>query len=226
MGYWDEEFYNEPSEFDQQVDEFKKSLMNAVKKEFLDEMGKLQSENSKLQTIKDSWEDLKSSYEQKTYELEQAKSKALTEAKRLVLAELIKDYQLILYKADTEYIKKPKCNNCDNARQLHFKTPGGKDVTTNCDCNDSITKYIPSSHLVYEFRLDTSYKKQLIVWYKQLKSDFHGEDYFQIDSSTNVPETIYDNSMEYGNLKSWQTYFKTEDECQKYCDWLNKNRIK
>lgn len=33
-----DDFYDEPSEFEQQVDEFKQSLMNAVKDEFKTEM--------------------------------------------------------------------------------------------------------------------------------------------------------------------------------------------
>ena len=218
MGYYEEEFYNEPSEFDQQIDEFKKFLMDVVKKEFLDEMQRLQLENSKLQTIKDSWEDLKSSYNQKAYELESAKSNAFVEAKKLTLEKLMGDYQLILYKVGYEYTKKPKCNNCDNSRRLHFTTPGGKDVTASCDCDSSDTKSIPASCMVYEFKKD-SYNNRLIVWYKKMEVD--SETYFEFDSNANVPEKIYKEGMRFEDLNSYSTYFQSEEDCQKYCDWLN-----
>jgi hypothetical protein len=222
MGYYEEDFYNEPSEFDEQIDEFKKSLMVVVKKEFLDEMERLRLENNNLQIIKDSWEDLKSSYGQKAHELEIVKSNALAEARKLTLEKLMGDYQLILYKVGYEYHQRPKCANCDKTRQLHFTTPAGKDVTVSCDCNTSDTKYVPNSHIVYEFRKD-NWDHKLRVWYKQLTFRNDNDCYFELDGSGNIPEKMYDGGMKFEDINSYNTYFKNVEDCQKYCDWLNKN---
>lgn len=47
-----DDFYDEPSEFQIQIAEFKQSLMESVKQEFLDEMERLKTENRELQTFK------------------------------------------------------------------------------------------------------------------------------------------------------------------------------
>ena len=51
MSWYEDDFYNEPSEFEIQVEEFKESLAKAIKGEFLEEMGRLKEENRKLQEI-------------------------------------------------------------------------------------------------------------------------------------------------------------------------------
>lgn len=50
---WDD-FY-EPSEFDQQVEEWKEALKKSVKKEYMDEMERLRRENAELMDIKKNW---------------------------------------------------------------------------------------------------------------------------------------------------------------------------
>ena len=60
-----DDFYENYSEFDMQIDEFKSSLMKSVKQEFLDRMAKLEAQNLELEDIKEKcsvgvqWEYLK-----------------------------------------------------------------------------------------------------------------------------------------------------------------------
>ena len=54
MSYYYDDFYNEPSEFDEKMEELKESLAGAVKSEFLEEMERLKKENKKLQGIKET----------------------------------------------------------------------------------------------------------------------------------------------------------------------------
>ena len=54
--YYPDDFYNEPSEFDMQVEEFKESLAKSIKSDFLEEMERLKAENRKLQGIKENFE--------------------------------------------------------------------------------------------------------------------------------------------------------------------------
>ena len=66
--YYPDDFYNEPSEFGMQVEEFKESLARSIKSEFLEEMERLKKENRKLQGIKDNFEQVKRDYERKKME--------------------------------------------------------------------------------------------------------------------------------------------------------------
>lgn len=226
MTYYEEDFYYEPSEFDEQVDEFKKLLMSSVKKEFLEEMDRLKKENSELQGIKENWEEIQNSYARKEYELEDHKKKSLSEAKRMALKDLIKDYQIILYTASSKTIQKQKCDNCNEKRELSFSTPKGRKFTCSCDCATGDSVYFPQANIAYEFAVRDNYSRNLLVWYKRFEKD----DYFNVfniyDSGGTVPENIYKEGMEYEGLTSYRIYFKTEEECQKYCDWLNSRKNK
>ena len=68
MSWHEDDFYNEPSEFDMQVEEFKESLAKAVKSEFLEEMERLKKENRNLREIKENFEQIKRDYERKKME--------------------------------------------------------------------------------------------------------------------------------------------------------------
>ncbi len=62
MEWYEEDFYEEPSEFDNAMDEFKASLMKSVKEEYVSEMERLRAENLELQSVKTYFEKIKKVY--------------------------------------------------------------------------------------------------------------------------------------------------------------------
>lgn len=139
----DDDFYSEPSEFDEQVDEFKKSLRASVKEEILAEMDRLRKENEKLTDIRDHWDEkvreFENDYASKKRDLEKKLREAETvadNAKRMALFDLIRDYPDHAYTVDKKYIKKPKCDKCDDNRKIPFITPRGKAMTERCECDE------------------------------------------------------------------------------------------
>ena len=218
MEYYD--FYDETTEFDQQIDEFKKSLMFGVKQEFLDRLNNLEKENQELKEIKNNWISLVQEYENKKYMLEQEKLNAKTEARNQRLSELLKDNEIVLYKAEGKHFEKPKCDKCDRNRQIKYVSPQGRKVSEFCDCAIKSTKHFPQRYIWYEFRID-DYTKRLFVWYKKLQYDGKGYEYFEGEAHND--RVIYDSSMSYESLP-YHTYFETETECQKYCEWLNNKK--
>lgn len=62
-----DDYYDELSEFDMQVEEFKDSLKKAVKEEYQEKMKQLEAENARLQNIKKNWD-------KKVRELDQKKN--------------------------------------------------------------------------------------------------------------------------------------------------------
>ena len=67
--YPDFDDYYEPSEFEQQVEEFKDSLRHSVKQETQELIERLRKENEELRSVRDNWEEVKRSYEKKQREL-------------------------------------------------------------------------------------------------------------------------------------------------------------
>src|SRR5690348_8077735 len=94
-----EDFYNEPSEFDQQIDEFKQSLLSCVKTEYTAEMDRLRAENAELQGVKNKMAELEREHRNKLHELERSKSDALNIVRREKLSKLLESLFVKVYKA-------------------------------------------------------------------------------------------------------------------------------
>lgn len=220
----DYEFYDQPTEFDMQIDEFKQSLMTSVKAEYIEKMEKLQKENSELQETKKKFNQIVADYKSKERELERKMQDAASEARKMRLNELMKDRELILYKVGYEYKNKPKCDLCDNNRYIIFVSPAGKKHQVPCDCNTRTYIYLPEATAMYEFSLDSN--RSFSAWYKKTEST--SSDYFQFasDYSAEFAKTIYSSDKNFADLERHNTYFKSIEDCQKYCDWLNEKEKK
>ena len=138
MSWYDDDFYNEPSEFDMLVGEFKESLMKSVKESYVKEMEQLKKENEELKEFRKERQNysnelarIKSEYEEKEKHLEY-------KVKQERFGELLKGIcETGWYAERCVEIYLPKCDKCDRDRRIHFKSPAGKDMTEPCSCSAS-----------------------------------------------------------------------------------------
>jgi hypothetical protein len=218
MSYYDD-YYEEPNEFEMQIEEFKDSLKKAVKQEYQQEIESLRKENESLREIKNNFEKIKREYAQKENELEFKKRDLANQVRRERLSSLMIDFQVILYSPKTIRQILPKCNKCDDKRQIHFKSPSGKDMTESCECDKKPLLYRPLEYRCHEFKLD-SYKNNnsLCMWFKE-----HKEKDYDYYTDTTYVDYIYRNDKTYDELLNMKKsiFFRNIEECQKYCDWLN-----
>ena len=216
MEWYGEDFYNEPCELEEQMDIFKDSLMKSVKDEFIDEMEELKKEVKELQYVKNNFEDIKRDFELKKRELDYKSRDMERNIRKERLTTLLSDYQVIMYKATHRYEYEPKCDKCDKDGYVHYATPLGRDAKEECTCRVKHKVYYPIEYIRYEFS-DRRNDNEVTAWYRQYTDD---EDGFTYDTSI-VAERIYNSDMNYSDLNTFYTFFKTKDECKQYCDWLN-----
>ena len=97
--YPDFDDYYEPSEFEQQVEEFKDSLRRSVKQETQELIDRLRKENEELRSVRDNWEEVKRSYEKKQRELQNEIYTCKQNASRMRLEQLFEEcgMNVILY---------------------------------------------------------------------------------------------------------------------------------
>lgn len=202
-----EDFYNEPSEFEQQIDELKQSLLNSVRDEYKAEMERLRKENAELKPIKERMKEIEWDRKREKDELEHAKRNALNEAKKMRLTELLKDYKSVIYTVDSNRIYEPKCDRCDDDRQVEYKTPLGRTAKEDCSCKKYTTKY--------EIREITASAIEHYSPEYGIKVDYYDE---QCDERVRS-FLMYKHGTEYAEVNPW-TYFADRKEAQKYCDWL------
>lgn len=123
----------------------------------------------------------------------------------------------MLYRASTNYVYPPKCGKCDKFGKIEYITPLGRKASESCLCRESKVMYRPAEFVRYEFRLNRD-KNGMVVWYRQYSDD---EDGLTWDNSIKL-EDVYSPDTKFEDIKSYSsTFFKTEEECQAYCDYLN-----
>ena len=210
-------YFDNHSEFDAQVDEFKESLKKAVKQEYIDEMNRIKKENEELQEVKKNFEAIKQDYVRKERELESERNNLLSTVRKERLEELFKGCESVAYKVGTTVAKIPKCDRCDDCRRIHFKSPLGNYMTERCSCDKGKQLYKPKTLVVSEFSLG---RHELSVFYKPF--DWSDTDGMTIDhdASSTHSSNVYKEGEDFSKLKRYETVFMNEEDCLKYCEYL------
>ena len=214
MCYYDEDFYAEPYEFEEQIEELKTALASSVQKKFLDEMEELRRENESLKEFRD---------QKKAYDRELAQAKAQYEAKmrdaemkagRKKLKDLLSLFAVTGYRVHTEYVYGPKCSKCDDKRKIHYVSPAGRKMVEDCLCAKGTPVYSPKEVQLVSFYVSD---KLSTMYFERTDKD---RDYDRYDMCANVYDR--DKPVPFEKLNQYSAVFLNEEDCQRYCDWLNK----
>ena len=221
MCYWNEENFFEPGEFDEKIEELKNELRESVKKEINDGIEKLRKENKELQGIKRNFESIKKDFEKKKDECDRAMRNAESRAKQIRLKELMEHFKFTLWAVDWDYQYKKKCDKCDVHRRIQVVLPSGKTVDDECSCRVSKKVYRPKENVLYEF---SERNREFAAWYRA-KGD-EGEEYFVEDIRAEYAKTIVDHNKDFKEIERKElrkVFFTTKEECQAFCDYLNRD---
>lgn len=213
-----DDFYCEPSEFEQMVDDFKESLRKSVKDEIKEELARLREENAANKELRNNWNakvaELEREYQNKKYELTKAIRAAEDEAKKAKqtrLNELISEWPVVAYTIETEYIKQKKCDLCDSQRRRKYTTPLGREAYEYCTCFNQRRRYHTKKAPIVEFC--QIYNNTFISRYLINKNA--DESYLRY-SEKFFDETPFEEINPYGAL------FRDENRAKRYASWLNK----
>lgn len=218
--YYD--FYDEPSEFEMQIEEFKDGLRKAVKQEYLTKIERLEKELAELKDLKENWKSKVAELEEAKRETEKAKSEAIREARKLRLSELFADNFLTAWGIAHEwkYINE-KCDKCDDKGYVHFFSPQGKEMTEICSCRERECVYSLTEAKVVKITSNNKTDKLNIIYYQYER---YKSDYFNTDEDRFKEVTQLADNMKFEDIKSWNEVFLDKEKAQAYCDWLNKGR--
>lgn len=214
-----DDYYYEPSEFEQQIEEFKQSLLRSVKIEHVEEIERLRKENAELQATKKRMKEIETEHTVAMRQFSLDKQKYETELKNKRIAELLGDYMLIGWYPSSHTIRKPKCNKCDQNRNIHFKSPSGKDYTEECStCGGGVSFYEPEEIECYRFSQRKDYYGSKLPPVEKYYMRKTGINYDTFESNRSLYKGEPHEEI---NLR--RVVFATPEECQKYCDWKNKS---
>lgn len=217
MCYYDDDFFYEPSEFEEKVDELKESLALAVKEDILAELKKLREENESLKVFKGKKEEYERELKRTKNECDRKIREAEENAKKMKLREVLDFISVTGYRPKAEYIKKPKCDKCDKYRKIHYITPMGREAEEYCKCNDSIVKYSPKEVKLLKFDVDNREDDVTFHYEKEKESEY----YDRYNYIANVCRNL-DADIDFESINSYTVVFLKKEDCQRYCEWLEK----
>ena len=217
-----EDFYNEgPSDFDITIEEFKEELRKNVRDEYVKEMTRLKKENEELQDVRKNWAQIQMEYRLKEEKFNRETSDIKRELARKRIDELttIADFSEHIYVIDYKDGRVPKCDKCDDNRQIHFTSPSGRDFREDCPvCGKRYCIYYPKpvDAIKIRFSKDTPFKSE--VW--AIKHEAYG------DSVIYKKENVWKGTVEEFNIDDYHTVrhtcFESKELAQKICDRINK----
>ena len=207
-------FYDEPSEYEQMVEDLKDKLKESVKKEILDELNRLHKKVAELQ-------DLESNWNQRCWEQEAEHDRAMRELeetkrnlRRMRASELLQEFSEELYGIDYKYEHLPKCDRCDQNRRRVTKGKAGNPIIEICECNRTRTTYsVRCSRPVKVYFNDRDGRVKSSAYYL-FRSDEESCYPITVNISDDVP-------FEQLERKHYQIAFRSKEKAQAYCDYLN-----
>ncbi|MCI8843860.1 MAG: DUF3987 domain-containing protein [Oscillospiraceae bacterium] len=213
MSYYDEDFYTEPCEFEEQIEELKAALASSVQQKFLDEMDALRKENKSLREFRDK----KEAYERELAQVKQQYKTKMRDAEmnadRKKLKDLLSGVSTIGYRVGYKYIQGPKCDKCENDRKIHFTSPSGRKMKEDCLCARRTVNYYPT-----EVSLVSFYARDEVssVYYEMKQED---RDCDRYDLCAEIYD--HDKAKAFEEINKYRVVFLEKEDCQRYCDWLN-----
>lgn len=237
MNYWDyDEPVWEPSEADELFNELKSKLVNAAKVSLKSDMDSLKSRNEYLEKRNKDLEDKAHSVDQKEHDIEYKSRNLRREVEKEFYKAAIEDiFKDMIEKSQLWFAKnkpheKPKCDKCDENRNWVLTWPNGEKVTKKCDCANPDYWYEPEEAWIDTLRYrikDSNYQSER--YYRLDKTyDYIGGKYDDYSYADFGIQFVYDKFCDDVIVKHKQLGygkkigFKSKEECQKYCDWLNK----
>lgn len=227
--YYDEDYIMEKA-IKIQKRELIKEARQHLKKEVQEEIDNLKKENQALQDMKADY----NAFKQKERELEALKSKLERDyqlkcdslesdfaRKRIedILRPLIGYLIKPVYSINRESVQREKCPLCDDRRQYTLLSPDGRKHIVNCKCNfhkDVFSVKKPDCFKIYMKVNKDSYQKDLSS--TLLMKYINSSGFAIYNEVNNIVEKFDKNNppKDYSNV-----LFSSEEEAQKYCDYLN-----
>jgi len=239
---YDDEFenYYEPSEVDQLVEEFKDKCREHLLPNIREEIERLNKENVELRIKNEEYKKRESELNNKErdikYKEDNLKREVEKEFYESNIGDTLKDYieKSEVWFADSKGFRQDKCALCNDERKLVANFSNGKTTETNCDCSNLVHRYIPEiSELSLikfnkrdgRYQSDRSFyiSKSYIPSKNSSYRDEYGYNEFRL---CQIVDEFNDVAIELHEAKEYSTKigFKTKEECQKYCDWLNRDK--
>ena len=228
--------YYEPSGADIFFDEMKEKFREYLTDDIKYELERLSKENAELKEKNDklSDENRKLNLEKRNAEWskETIRKEVENEFYNKNVDDVFKDRleNIDIWFADYVAHNQPKCKYCNNDRKRVYKDPDGFEIEVACNCGNYIHRYEPNTatfdtlrYCIKPSRYSSERKIYVNDWSLYKPNNTYRDYGYGDFKILHIVDIFDDDTIDLRNTLSYgeKIGFKTEEECQRYCDWLN-----
>ncbi|HBI34623.1 TPA: hypothetical protein DDY33_00615 [Candidatus Nomurabacteria bacterium] len=222
---YDEESCYEPTLADEIMLEYQQKMKDALLDSVKNNIGGVMEENLMLKEEVEKLRKGKYGVQRRERELAAKENMLEREFYRKKFSELLKplEEKYSGYYAEYYFIPLDKCGYCDDERKIIYTAPNGDTTSNYCSCNKRNKVYRPEYTMINVLNIwkDTGNCKVSISAEYYDKAD---EDYKWSKLEFKQLISVF-NKTTAPDLLSRKALFKSKEECQKYCDWLNSKEV-
>lgn len=232
--YPDFDDYYEPSEGELFFDEIKEKFREILREDVNSELSRLTKENAELRKIVKEYNDKKMELARRERDVQYKEDNLKRDVEREFYSKTMDEvFEHLLEDSEVWYAErvpheKPKCDLCNEEREMIATYPNGEVVKKQCDCVKPTYVYEPviseNKQIKFHKSYKYSYKKCYFTKnYKPNKDYAEAYDYYCEFRIEKIYEEFNDEVKEYHKAKRYgeKIAFRNKEACQKYCDWLN-----
>lgn len=232
--------YYEPSEGELFFDEMKEKFREILKADIDSQLGKLTRENAELRKTVKEYNDKKMELVRREREVQYKEDNLQRDVEREFYRKTMDEvFEHLLEDSEVWYAEhvphdKPKCDLCDEKRQMVATYPNGKVTKKQCECAKPTYVYEPVISINRQIKFHKAFKPRnsdnkrvyFTKKYSPNKDYADAYDYYSEFRIENIYEEFNEDVKIYHEAKSYGTKiaFRNKEACQKYCDWLNEQK--
>ena len=226
--YPDFDDYYEPSEGEMFFDEMKEKFREILREDVNTELSRLTKENAELRKTVKEYNDKKMELIRRERDVQYKEDNLKRDVEREFYSKTMDDvFEHLLEDSEVWYAEhvpheKPKCDLCDEERQMVARYPNGEIVKKQCDCAKPTYVYEPVISVNKQIKFHKSYKSSgkkcyFTKNYKPNKDYAEAYDYYCEFRIEKIYNDFNDEVKEYHKAKRYgeKIAFRNKEACQK-----------
>lgn len=235
--YSDFDDYYDPSEGELFFDEMKEKFREILREDVNSELSRLTKENAELRKTVKEYNDKKMELARRERDIQYKEDNLKRDVEREFYSKTMDEvFEHLLEDSEVWYAErvpheKPKCDLCNEEREMIATYPNGEVVKKQCDCAKPTYVYEPvisvnkqiKFHKAFKPRYSSDKKCYFTKNHRPNKDYAEAYDYYSEFRIENIYDEFNDDVKEYHEAKRYgeKVAFRNKEACQKYCDWLN-----
>jgi len=213
---FDDSYYAD-SDLRELLNNFSSTAMELVKEDIKQHYDLIKQENTMLKKEIEKFVAKELDLARKEREIGSIKQDLEKNFLKMKFNEATKNIFSIGYKAISDSFQPEKCQFCDDERKIEYTAVNGAKIKENCSCAKYSYIYHPAKYSLWDINILKKEREQYYLYGRYVTDNRETAEEVRFEKTTLKDKFIPEQSK-------YHDFYATEEECQKYCDELNKEK--